>query len=43
MGYVPAELAESKGRFEIEIVGTRRPATLVTGCLWDRDGHRMRS
>ena len=43
MGYVPAELAESPGHFEIEIVGTRREAKLVDGCLWDPDGHRMRS
>ena len=31
------------GRFEIEIVGTRRPATLLPGCLWDPSGHRLRS
>ena len=43
MGYVPAELAESTGRFEIEIVGIRRRATLVPGCLWDPEGTRMRS
>jgi dimethylglycine dehydrogenase len=42
MGYVPAELAGSPGRFEIEIVGTRREARLVTGCLWDPEGTRMR-
>ncbi len=42
MGYIPAELAESPGRFEIEIVGTRRAATPVTGCLWDPEGTRMR-
>ncbi len=43
LGYVPAELAESPGRFEIEIVGTRRPATLLDNCLWDPEGHQMRS
>ena len=43
MGYVPAELAESGGQFEIEIVGARRRATLVPGCLWDPEGNRMRS
>ncbi len=43
MGYVPAELADSSGRFEIELVGTRRRATLVSGCLWDPDGDRMRA
>ena len=43
MGYVPAELAESTSRFEIKIVGIRRPASLVPGCLWDPEGNRMRS
>ena len=43
LGYVPAELAESPGSFEIEIVGTRRKAKLVEGCLWDLEGHRMRT
>ena len=42
MGYVPAELADSSGRFEIEIVGTRREAKLAEGCLWDPEGTRMR-
>lgn len=42
MGYVPAVLAASTGTFEIEIVGERRAATLVDGCLWDPDGERMR-
>ena len=39
LGYLPAELADSPGRFEIEIVGTRRPAKLVSGCRWDPEGH----
>ena len=43
LGYVPAELAGSPGRFEIEIAGTRRAATPVTGCLWDSEGTRMRA
>ena len=43
MGYVPAELETSAGSFEIEVVGVRRPATLVNGCLWDSHGERMRS
>ncbi|MCY4665333.1 MAG: hypothetical protein OXC00_11760, partial [Acidimicrobiaceae bacterium] len=42
MGYVPAELTGSPGRFEIEIVGTRRPAKPVDRCLWDSEGTRMR-
>ena len=39
LGYVPAELADWPGRFEIEIVGTRRPAKLVSGCRSDPEGH----
>jgi dimethylglycine dehydrogenase len=43
MGYVPADLASSSGPWSIEIIGDRRPATLVDGCLWDRAGERLRS
>ncbi|MGI9596682.1 MAG: GcvT family protein [Acidimicrobiales bacterium] len=43
MGYVPAELERENSGFEIEIVGVRRPAHRVDGCLWDRHGERMRS
>ncbi len=43
MGYVPAELESAGGRFEIEVLGVRRPASLVDGCIWDRHGERMRS
>jgi dimethylglycine dehydrogenase len=43
MGYVPAALAESDGLFEIEIIGVRRTATLVAGCIWDTNAERMRS
>jgi len=42
MGYVPAGLADSAGTFEIEIVGERRAARLVDGCLWDPTAQRMR-
>ncbi len=48
MGYVPAGLAPDvaghtpAGRFEIEILGVRRPAHLVDGCLWDPEASRMR-
>ena len=42
LGYVPAELETAAGSFEIEIVGDRRTATLVDGCLWDPDAERMR-
>ena len=43
MGYVPAALDGEGSGFEIEIVGVRRPATPVAGCLWDQAGERMRS
>ncbi len=45
MGYVPAKFAadDAEAEFEIEIVGERRRAQLVDGCLWDRDGAAMRS
>ena len=43
MGYVPAALESAGGTFEIEVVGVRRPATLINGCIWDRHGERMRS
>jgi len=43
MGYVPAALEQADGGFEIEIVGVRRPAELVRGCIWDPQGQKMRS
>lgn len=43
MGYVPAHYATTTGSFEIEILGVRRAATLVDGCLWDQNAERMRS
>ena len=42
LGYVPAALETAGGTFEIEIVGDRRTATLVDGCLWDPNAERMR-
>ncbi|NCG24640.1 MAG: FAD-dependent oxidoreductase [Actinobacteria bacterium] len=42
MGYVPAGLAESDGPFEIEIIGERKTATRVDGCIWDTNAERMR-
>ncbi len=42
LGYVPANLESSTGSFEIEIVGDRRSATRVDGCLWDPKSARMR-
>lgn len=43
-GYVPAALAndESAGLFEIEILGTRRPARINLEPLFDPTGERMR-
>ncbi len=43
LGYVPAALEGASDGFEIEVVGVRRPASPVDGCLWDRHGERMRS
>jgi dimethylglycine dehydrogenase len=44
LGYVPARLVEaaSNGRFEIEIIGRRRPARLQLTPLFDPQGLRMR-
>lgn len=42
MGYVPAALETAQGQFEVEIVGVRRKATLVSDCIWDPSGSRMR-
>ncbi len=45
LGYVDAEVAEGapNARFEIEIIGDRRPATLLTEAVIDPQGERMRS
>jgi len=44
LGYVPAALADpaADGRFEIEIIGRRRPARLQPEPLLDPEGRRMR-
>ncbi|MDQ3448918.1 MAG: glycine cleavage system protein T, partial [Chloroflexota bacterium] len=44
LGYVPTLLAEggAGGRFEIEIIGRRRPARLQLTPLFDPEGRRMR-
>ncbi|WP_420624786.1 GcvT family protein [Candidatus Poriferisodalis sp.] len=42
LGYVPVESSNDNVDFEIEIVGERRAAHLVNGCLWDPDGSAMR-
>jgi dimethylglycine dehydrogenase len=45
LGYIPAELATPDGpggRFEIEIIGRRRPARIQPEPLLDPQGLRMR-
>jgi dimethylglycine dehydrogenase len=44
-GYVPKELANdtAKSAFEIEILGERRKATIITEPLFDPEAKRMRS
>ncbi len=44
-GYVPAELGDSEqdGLFEIEILGNRLPARIVTEAPFDPSGEKMRS
>jgi dimethylglycine dehydrogenase len=42
LGFVPTSLIEEGARFEIEILGEMRPATLITRPLFDPDGERMR-
>jgi dimethylglycine dehydrogenase len=43
-GYVPRDLAADtgKGAFEVEIIGDRRKATVITEPLFDPEGKRMR-
>ena len=43
LGYVPAELAASSGKFEIEIIGDRRPAVRLDAPAFDPAGTRMRA
>ncbi len=43
LGYVPAGLVESGGRFEIEIMGVQRAAAVQAAPLFDPKGERMRS
>ena len=42
LGFLPAEMAVEGLAVEIEILGERRAARLVTAPLWDADGARMR-
>jgi dimethylglycine dehydrogenase len=43
LGYVPSELARPGAEFEIEIIGHRRPARLLTDPVFDPTGERMRA
>ena len=43
LGYVPSELARPGAEFEIEIIGHRRPARLLTDAVFDAAGERMRA
>jgi dimethylglycine dehydrogenase len=42
-GYVPAALATADAEFEVEIIGHRRPARLLTEPVLDPTGERMRA
>jgi dimethylglycine dehydrogenase len=43
LGYIPTELVDSTGSFEIEIIGRRRPATILHDPVLDPEGLRMRA
>lgn len=43
MGYIPTELVSETSGFEIEIIGKRRPATILHEPILDPSGSRMRS
>ena len=42
LGYIPAGLADGSDGFEIEILGVKRPAKLLSEPLFDPDAERMR-
>jgi dimethylglycine dehydrogenase len=42
LGFVPVAMVAAGARFEIEILGELRPATLVAEPLFDPQGERMR-
>jgi dimethylglycine dehydrogenase len=42
LGYVPVEHATTEGPWELEVVGVRRPAALLTEAPFDPTGSRMR-
>ena len=41
-GFVPVEMIRDGLEAEIEILGVRRKAKMISGVLWDADGARMR-
>jgi dimethylglycine dehydrogenase len=43
LGYIPTDLVQSNGAFEIEIIGRRRPAVIRHEPVLDPQGLRMRS
>jgi dimethylglycine dehydrogenase len=43
LAYVPRTVVERGGDFEIEILGDRRKAVLLSDPLFDPEGKRMRS
>jgi len=43
LAYVPAHLAQAASAIEVEILGVRRPATIMLGPVYDPDGLRMRT
>ena len=43
LGYVPLALASARSGFEIEILGERRAAQLLTEAAYDASGSRMRT
>ena len=43
LGYVPVDLAESDGDWQIELLGEKLPASLQRQPLFDANGSRMRS
>jgi dimethylglycine dehydrogenase len=42
MGFLPVDLIEDEQRVEIEILGDRRPARMITEPLFDPEAQRMR-
>ena len=43
LAYLPVALAAPGGMLEVEVLGERRPARVVDGCLYDPENERLRS